>query len=226
MDQTMKIAYTMAPGRGDTDLLLQRLADRLAAQGLRTCGAVQINSDQDDCHPCDMDVKVLPDGTVLAHLSIARSCGAWLPKSSTSALENAVARVAAALEQGADILIVNKFGKHEAEGRGFRSVIAEAVSRSIPVIVGLNRLNRPDFLEFSEGFASHLPPRLDDVERWFELPGAQPGMAALGRGPSALSIAHYRQFDRGTGGDQHSHLHCETRSPTKAAEPAASSRMP
>ena len=40
---------------------------------------------------------------------------------------------------GADVLIVNKFGKHEAEGRGFRMVVAEAlkffgrnVNRRIP----------------------------------------------------------------------------------------------
>ena len=61
----MKLAYTMAPGRGDTDLVLERLAAALAARGLRCCGTVQINSERSDAGPCDMDVRVLPDRAVL-----------------------------------------------------------------------------------------------------------------------------------------------------------------
>ncbi|MEX5726690.1 hypothetical protein Ga0609869_000043 [Rhodovulum iodosum] len=45
-----------------------------------------------------------------------------------AALETAVGLVAAGLSSGADLLIVNKFGKHEAAGRGFRYVVAEAVA--------------------------------------------------------------------------------------------------
>ena len=44
-------------------------------------------------------------------------------------------------------MIVNKFGKHEASGRGFRMVIAEAIERNIPVIVGVSALNLGDFKE-------------------------------------------------------------------------------
>ena len=61
----MKIGYTIAQGRGDTDLLLAKLADRLQARGIRTCGTVQINSEREDRAPCDMDVQVLPDGPVI-----------------------------------------------------------------------------------------------------------------------------------------------------------------
>ena len=58
----MNLAYTMAPGRGDTDLILHKLAADLGACGLRCCGTVQINSERADSGPCDMDVQVLPDG--------------------------------------------------------------------------------------------------------------------------------------------------------------------
>ena len=34
----MQIAYTRSPGRGDTDLVLARLASRLTARGLRLVG--------------------------------------------------------------------------------------------------------------------------------------------------------------------------------------------
>ena len=61
----MKIAYTMAPGRGDTDLLLSRVTQRITEMGWRVCGTVQINSERETDGPCDMDVKVLPDGPVI-----------------------------------------------------------------------------------------------------------------------------------------------------------------
>ena len=54
----MKLAYTMAPGRGDTDLILHKLAADLGACGLRCCGTVQITSVRADSGPCDMDVQL------------------------------------------------------------------------------------------------------------------------------------------------------------------------
>lgn len=57
-----------------------------------------------------------------------------------------------------DLLIVNKFGKHEASGRGFRDEIAEAFAMAIPIIVGVNALNKRDFETFACGAAWQLPP--------------------------------------------------------------------
>jgi hypothetical protein len=85
-----------------------------------------------------------------------------------AALETAVGLVAAGLSSGADLLIVNKFGKHESEGRGFRSVIAEAVAMDIPVLVGLNALNRPAFESFAEGLAIQLPSDPAALMAWVE----------------------------------------------------------
>ena len=159
------IAYTMATGRGDTDLLLSGLAQELAARGLLGAGTVQINTEREDSHPCDMDVKVLPDGPILR---ISQSLGqnAKGCRLDPSALEAAVALVEERLRSGVDYLIVNKFGKHEAEGRGFRAAIAEAVSLGIPVLVGLNALNREAFEEFSAGMAVHLAPDRQVLSAW------------------------------------------------------------
>jgi nucleoside-triphosphatase THEP1 len=161
----MKLAFTMAPGRGDTDLVLERLATDLAARGFRCCGTVQINSARTDAGPCDMDVRVLPDGAILRISQDlgpqARGC-----RLDPAALETAVGLVAVGLSSGADLLIVNKFGKHEAEGRGFRDVIAEAVAMDVPVLVGLNALNRSAFESFAEGLAIQLPPEPAALMAW------------------------------------------------------------
>jgi len=161
----MQLAYTMAPGRGDTDLILAGLAADLVARGARLCGTVQINTDRDTDGPCDMDVRVLPDGPVLRISQDlgpeARGC-----RLDPAALESAVALVAARLGADTELLIVNKFGKHEAEGRGFREVIAEALGLGVPVLVGLNSLNRAAFEEFAGGFATQLPPERAALVEW------------------------------------------------------------
>jgi nucleoside-triphosphatase THEP1 len=163
----MKVAFTMAPGRGDVDFVMAALAGRLQDLGLAVCGTVQVNSERPDDGPCDMDVKVLPAGPVIR---ISQSLGkeARGCRLDPDALESAVALVGMRLAAGADVLIVNKFGKHEAEGRGFRELIAEALSRDIPVVVGLNRLNAPAFRDFTDGMAVELPPHAEEISAWIE----------------------------------------------------------
>ena len=162
----MKIAYTMASGRGDTDLLLYRLSEELSAKGVRCCGTVQINTNRAE-GPCDMDVNVLPYGPTLRisqNLGTAsRGC-----RLDPSALEEAVGLVAAELSRGADLLIINKFGKHEAGGRGFRNRIAEAISQDIPVLVGLNALNLPAFDGFTGGGALQIEAAIPEILDWYE----------------------------------------------------------
>ena len=105
----MKLAYTMAPERGDTDLLLERLANDLAARGIRCCGTVQINSERANAGPCDMDVRVLPHGAVIRISqdlgTLARGC-----RLDPAALETAAGLVATGLSSGTDLLIINKLG--------------------------------------------------------------------------------------------------------------------
>ena len=161
----MNLAYTMAPGRGDTDLILHRLATQLAARGLRCCGTVQINSERADSGHCDMDFQVLPNGPVL-RISQDRGPSARGCRLDPAALEPAVGLVSTSLAGGADVLIVNKFGKHEAEGRGFRTVIAEALALGVPVVVGVNGLNLAGFEEFAGGLAIRVPPDCDALAVW------------------------------------------------------------
>ncbi|MCB1340775.1 MAG: DUF2478 domain-containing protein [Pseudooceanicola sp.] len=165
----MTIAYTMAGSRGGTDLLLAGLAMRLAAKGLRVVGVVQINSDCGPDRPCDMDVRVLPLGPDL-RISQSLGPGARGCRLDPEALETAVGLVQASLNTGADLLIVNKFGKHECEGRGFRPVIAEAAALGLPVIVGLNATNRAAFLDFAGDLATELPPDEDALVHWLSVP--------------------------------------------------------
>ncbi|SEW06797.1 Nucleoside-triphosphatase THEP1 [Aliiroseovarius sediminilitoris] len=160
----MKLAYVIAPGRGKTNLLLAGVADALTRQGLALCGTVQLDTERAEDHHCDMDVLVLPDGPkirISQYLGAnARGC-----KLNPDALETAVGQTEDRLKAGADLLIVNKFGKQEAEGRGFREAVGEALARDIPAIIGVSEGSREAFMAFV-GDAEQLSPDHDAVLSW------------------------------------------------------------
>lgn len=177
----MKIAYIMSPSKGDTDLVLANLAEQLNEQGLRTCGVVQINMNAEDCeHPCDMDVQVLPDGpTIRISQSLGREAKGC--RLDPEALEGAVAEVIKRLDNTIDVLILNKFGKHEADGRGFRDIIGEALSLDIPVITGVNAMNLDAFQEFSGEYATAVEPTVDALSGWIQYVLYKAGRAKVER---------------------------------------------
>ena len=165
----MRIACTMSPGRGSTDLVMQAAVAQLLARGLRLAGTVQTNSERAGDPRCDMDVRVLPDGPVFRISQDlgrdARGC-----RLDPEGLESAVAAVSAVMATDRpDLLVVNKFGKHECLGRGFRPVIAEAVASGIPVLVGVNALNLVELQAFVGGGLTVLPPDPEAVLRWLAL---------------------------------------------------------
>ena len=160
----MQLGYVMSRDKGAVDRALSALATRLAAQGLRLGGVVQSNV---NCQPdgrCDMDAQVLPDGPVI-RISQSLGAGARGCKLDPGALEDAAGLVSGRLNADTDLLIVNKFGKHEADGRGFRPVIADALALDIPVLCGVGTLNLPAFQRFAGDLAEQIEmtdPALDD----------------------------------------------------------------
>ncbi len=165
----MQLAYVMTADRGATDRLLSAVAEALEARGVPLAGVVQTNVDCERGGRCDMDLRILPaGGTIRISQSLGR--GARGCRLDTAALEDAVARVEAALAdaRAPELVIVNKFGKHEADGRGFRPVIGEALARGVPVLTGVNGMNEAGFVEFSGGVAERLPAELEAVVNWVE----------------------------------------------------------
>lgn len=83
------------------------------------------------------------------------------------AIEEAVGLATARLvAEGGDLVVLNKFGLSETEGRGFRSLIAEALGRGLPVLIGLSETHRPAFERFADDMATALPPTEEAVLEW------------------------------------------------------------
>lgn len=162
----MQLAYVTSDQRGATDRLLSAFAARLAAQGTKLSGVVQSNTPRIGSSRCDMDLTVLAGGPVIR---ISQSLGpaARGCRLDPSALERAVALVQAGLGPDRQLLIVNKFGKHEAAGRGFRPLIGEALIAGIPILTGVNALNHDAFARFAGNMAEALPADMTALASWF-----------------------------------------------------------
>lgn len=161
----MQIAVVSAPERGCTDQMLACVAGELLACGVKVAGVVQTNIERAGRDHCDMDLRVLPSGPLIR---ISQNLGAASQgcRLDAGALEIAVMAVERSLADGADLMIVNKFGKHEAEGRGFRDLIAAALAAGIPVLCGINPRNRSAFDEFAEGIAVATPSDTAQITHW------------------------------------------------------------
>ena len=89
-------------------------------------------------------------------ISQSRGTGSKGCRLDGGAIETLAAEVEVRLP-GAQILVVNKLGKPESLGRGLRPAIAKALDLGLPVPVGVNGPNLPDFLAFTGGLAVPLP---------------------------------------------------------------------
>lgn len=163
---SVPFAYILAEAAGAVDPVLLAVAEALKAQGLRLAGTVALPlSNSDAGHPCETELLVLPDGP---RLCISQKLGSQSRgcRLDPSALEEAVMAVSARADQPADAFLLNKFGKQEAEGRGFRDLIVRHLSEGVPVVVGVNGLNLPGLAAFAEGHAAQLPCDKDVIMGW------------------------------------------------------------
>lgn len=159
------LAWTCAPDKGGTDRLLARWADSLQARGLRLAGCVQVNAPPPCEGACAMELRLLPDGEAI-RISQDLGPGATGCRLDTGVLQEAVAQVERIAAAGCDLMIVNKFGRHEETGHGFRDVIAAAMAEGIPVLVGVGSRNTAAFLAFAGGLAEHVAPDLPALDAW------------------------------------------------------------
>ncbi|MBE9637004.1 DUF2478 domain-containing protein [Salipiger mangrovisoli] len=159
------LGYVTGLGRGEVDRLMREVAGRLRAEGWPLAGAVQHNIETGPASKCHMDLQVL-SGEDVVRISqdlgaLSRGC-----RLDPQGLERVVGLVSAGLQKGAALLLVNKFGKQEVDGRGFRPVIGEALSSGVPVLVAVNAGNLEAFLTFAEDLAEPLPTDADAVMDW------------------------------------------------------------
>jgi hypothetical protein len=61
-----------------------------------------------------------------------------------------------ALRAAPDLLVLNKFGKTEVEGGGFRTLIAAAIEQAVPVLIGVPYRNIDPWRAFAGELAREI----------------------------------------------------------------------
>ena len=167
------LGYVTTQGRGLADRLLADLADDLRARGWKLAGVVQVNLDRHPDRLCDMELHVLGKNH---YVRISQDLGPHARgcRLDAGGLEQAVGLVEADLATRPALLIINKFGKSEAEGRGFRNVIGMALAEGIPVLTAVSQHNLQGFMAFSDGLAEPVSADADSLLCWCEKTCAAP----------------------------------------------------
>ena len=135
------------------DAVMRTVADHLIGQGLSLAGFVQRNQPCPDRARCDMILEELSSGERFG-ISEDRGPHARGCMLDVDELLKAVASAARGLEAGADLVMVNKFGKTEAEGGGFRPLIAEALACEVPVLIAVPYRNLEVWRLFAETYTT------------------------------------------------------------------------
>lgn len=147
------------------DALLTLVADELAAEGYRLGGVVQSSVHRPGRRKCDMYLRDLMSGEqILISLDLgneARGC-----RLDSDAFARVTLWGEQALAASVDLLVINKFGKQEAQGGGLRPLIAEALIAGIPVMLGVSTLNLPDFDAYAGESTARLPQQREAILAW------------------------------------------------------------
>lgn len=162
----------------DPDAVLQQFAAELRARGIRAVGLVQIGHRLHD-QP-KLDAVLVHSGERLQLLQdlgpLATGC-----RLDVGQLLNAGSQVADAIGQGADLLIVNRFGKQESEGKGLSFLIDQALSADIPVVIAVPRHRFDDWITFAGGMSVKLNCDRAALEAWWT--GVSVRSAGVARDP-------------------------------------------
>jgi hypothetical protein len=154
----------------DPDEVLRGFASDLNARGYRAVGLVQLG------HHC-VDAPKL--SAVLVHsgeeLQLFQDLGACAAgcRLDVGRLLDAGAQVASAIDGGADLVIVNRFGRQEREGEGLSYLVERALSADIPVVIAVPSHRFADWVRFADGMSVKLRCNRASLEAWWSAVSAR-----------------------------------------------------
>jgi nucleoside-triphosphatase THEP1 len=145
------------------DELVLAIAQSLRSEGVRLGGVAQENAARASCA-----AMTLIDLATGERFSISQDLGAEARgcRLDPRGLADVASRIDAAAGGDLDLLLLNKFGKAEAEGSGLRNALAHAVAAGTPVLSSVRKPYLDAWSRFHGGLAAELPPCFDAVLAW------------------------------------------------------------
>lgn len=145
---------------------------RWRARGLTVLGTVEVLPDAgapDDVLLCDLATGLTHPLT--QHLGPGAS-GCTLDLAGLTAacagVEAAIADFLAQPKPKDAVVVLSKFGRQEAHGRGLADAFAAAVAAGLPILTSVSPLFRDAWIDFAGDFARFAPVHDQIVEAWLE----------------------------------------------------------
>jgi len=163
----LPIAAILYTPEDNIEALLVRVARTLAERGVRLGGVIQHDIATAINDPCAMELEDLRNGERFS-LSQELGSGSEACRLDPAALAHASVAVRAAVDQGAQLVMINKFGAQEANGDGLRDEMGFAVVSGTPLLTAVGRRFLPEWEAFTGGDGSLLEPSFDSVITWWD----------------------------------------------------------
>jgi nucleoside-triphosphatase THEP1 len=159
----------------DPDAVMRDFAAGLNARGFRAVGMVQAGQ----CADSSLSAVLVHTGEklLLAQDFDPAATGCRLD---LAQLENAGNRIADAMGDGADLLVINRFGKRERDGKGLSYLIDRALDADIPVVIAVASDRFADWIKFAGGMSVKLPCSREAIDAWWHGVAAQGAPASAG----------------------------------------------
>jgi hypothetical protein len=164
-DAQCDVAAVVYGSEDDPDRVLIDFADELRRSGLRPVGVVQTSRTCQSVSPM-FGVVMLPGGEVVSLVPDLQDCDGGC-RLDGERLAELVKRLASAITDGADLVIINRFGRSEAEGGGLIDLIAQALDADIPVLIAVPERRFADWIRFSHGMNVRLACCRESLDRWW-----------------------------------------------------------
>jgi len=136
-------------------------------RGLKVAGVLQHPVCSETSGHCDVVLEELTTG-LRTDLFEDRGPGASGCRLDEAALAQVNGQVTRSLDAVPEILILNKFGKVEAEGRGLLDLVALAVDRGIPVVIGVPFRNLESWRRFTGGMSVEFSSDPSEITGWLD----------------------------------------------------------
>jgi len=162
-----RIGYIGFAPQQPVDALLSACVAELRAQGVRVTGVMQVLPAENAAYEGALNFRDVEDGAII-RFSQDLGEGATGCSLDPQALAEVAQKIGGALERKPQLVVINRFGKAEADGHGLRSVVEQALLADIPLLVAVRDDFRPSWDAFHGGMAERLPCDKDAVLEWCE----------------------------------------------------------
>ena len=167
LDTGFRIGAIRGASTAEIQKLLARFVERRIGEGLRIAGVIEEPAGGVDCGICDSLVLRDTAGSTIIPITQDLGPGSSACKLNSAGLAAACQAVLAAIERGADAVVLSKFGKIEAEGGGLLDAFRAAAEAGIPCVTGVKPAFAEPFLDYAGGYSLWIEANEAELERWW-----------------------------------------------------------